>query len=135
MNRQTVILRGDTQRQFAKRCIDGAPQDAVVVIREAKRSNEQNDKMWAMLEDVARAKPEGRNWTPETWKAAFMHLLGHQVMFCEGLDNAGPFPIGFRSSRLTVRQMADLITTIYEYGDRHGVASREPISVEAGKAA
>jgi hypothetical protein len=118
---QTVILRGDVQRQFAKRLIDKAPADAVVRISEAKRSNAQNDKMWAMLADISRAKPEGRCWTDETWKCAFMHCLGHQVKFCEGLDGSGPFPLGFRSSRLTVRQMADLITTIQEYGDRHGV--------------
>lgn len=92
-----------------------------VVVSLPKRSDEQNDKMWAMLTDVARAKPEGRNWTPETWKCAFMHYLGHQVMFAEGLGGAGPFPIGFRSSKLSVGQMSDLITCIYQYGDEHGV--------------
>lgn len=119
---QTAILRGDVQRAFAKRLIDKAPVNAVVTIRDATRSTDQNAKMWAMLSDISRAKPEGRRWTPETWKAAFMHVLGHQIQFCEGLDNSGPFPVGFRSSRLTVRQMADLITCIQEYGDRHGVA-------------
>lgn len=92
-----------------------------VTISMPKRSTEQNDKMWAMLTDVARAKPEGRNWTPETWKCAFMHYLGHQVLFAEGLDGCGPFPVGFRSSKLTVGQMSDLITCIYKYGDEHGV--------------
>jgi hypothetical protein len=96
-----------------------------VTISLPKRTDEQNDKMWAMLGDVARAKPEGRNWTPETWKCAFMHYLGHQVMFAEGLDGAGPFPIGFRSSKLSVGQMSDLITCIYKYGDEHTVEWRE----------
>ena len=118
---QTVILRGNSQRDFAKRLIDMAPADAVVSIREATRSNDQNSKLWAMLSDISRAMPEGRRWTPETWKAALMHSLGHQVQFCEGLDNSGPFPLGFRSSRLTVKQMADLITVAQEYGDRHGI--------------
>lgn len=118
---QTIILCGNSQRSFAKGLIDRAPADAVVTVRLANRSTDQNAKMWAMLSDISRAKPEGRKWTPETWKAAFMHCLGHQVQFCEGLDGAGPFPLGFRSSRLTVSQMADLITCIQEYGDRHGV--------------
>lgn len=118
---QTVILLGPSQRAFAKRLIDAAPMNAVVNIREATRSPDQNAKMWCMLSDISRAKPEGRQWTPEVWKCAFMHSLGHQVRFCEGLDGSGPFPIGFRSSRLSVRQMADLITVIQEYGDRHGV--------------
>lgn len=123
---QTVILHGNSQRSFAKTLIDRAPVDAVLTIRQATRSTEQNAKMWAMLSDISRAKPEGRNWVPETWKAAFMHCLGHQVQFCEGLDNSGPFPLGFRSSRLSVSQMADLITCMQEYGDRHGVKWTDP---------
>jgi hypothetical protein len=123
---QTVILRGKSQRDFAKAMIDRAPVDAVVRISEATRNLDQNARMWAMLSDVSRAKPEGRHWTPETWKCAFMHSLGHQVKFCEGLDSSGPFPLGFHSSRLTVRQMADLITVIQEYGDRHEVRWTDP---------
>lgn len=127
---QTIILHGKSQRDFAKSIIDRAPVDAIVSIREATRNLDQNAKMWAMLSDVSRAKPEGRQWTPETWKSAFMHVLGHQVLFCEGLDGSGPFPLGFRSSKLTVRQMADLITCIYEYGDRHNVVWTEPVERE-----
>lgn len=118
---QTVILVGDSQRSFAKQLIDKAPKNAVVSIKEATRSNEQSAKMFAMLSDISRAKPDGRRWTPDTWKAAFMNSTGHQVQFCEGLDDSGPFPLGFRSSRLTVKQMSDLIEVIYEYGSRHGV--------------
>lgn len=123
---QTIILRGASQRSLAKKMIEQAPLDAVVTIRPATRSLDQNARLWAMLSDVSRAKPEGRQWTPETWKAAFMHYLGHQVQFCEGLDGAGPFPLGFRSSRLTVKQMADLITCVDEYGSRHGIQWSEP---------
>lgn len=118
---QTIILVGDSQRSFAKQLIDKAPKNAVVSIKEATRSTDQNSKMYAMLSDISRAKPDGRRWTPDTWKAAFMHSTGHQVQFCEGLDDSGPFPLGFRSSRLTVKQMSDLIEVIYEYGSRHGV--------------
>lgn len=118
---QTIILTGPWQRKFARQLVDAAPDGAVVNVREATRNADQNAKMWAMLSDVSRAKPEGRHWTTDTWKAAFMHSLGHQIAFAEGLDGSGPFPVGFRSSHLSKRQMADLITVIAEYGDRHGV--------------
>lgn len=117
----TVILHGTSQREFAKSIVDKAPPAAVLTIKPASRSTDQNAKMWAMLSDVSRAKPEGRRWTPETWKCAFMHSLGHQVQFCEGIDNTGPFPLGFRSSRLSKAQMSDLIECIAEYGARHNV--------------
>lgn len=118
---QTVILIGSDQRNLAKEMIDRAPDNAVVTVKEATRNLDQNALMWALLSDISRAKPEGRQWVPETWKAAFMHSLGHQVKFAEGLDGSGPFPVGFRTSRLSKRQMADLITVILEYGDRHGI--------------
>jgi hypothetical protein len=117
----TVRLTGPAQREFAKRLVDAAPDFAVVTIRGADRTLEQNALMWALLTDISRARPEGRRWPPETWKAAFMHALGHQVQFAEGLDGSGPFPLGFRSSKLNKAQMSDLIETIYEYGARHGV--------------
>ena len=118
---QTVRILSDASRRLAHTLVDKAPIGALCNVREATRSGEQNAKMWAMLSDISRAKPEGRKWTTDTWKAAFMHSLGHQVQFAEGLDGSGPFPVGFRSSHLSKAQMADLITVIQEYGDRHGV--------------
>ena len=123
---QTVILRGPEQRALAKRLIDLAPVDGIVKIGDAKRTQEQNDKMWAMISDVSRAKPEGRRHTPEVWKALFMHACGHAVQFEQGLDGQ-PFPVGFRSSRLNKSQMSDLIEFIYSYGAQHGVVWSEPI--------
>lgn len=125
MDKQTFILVTDRVRDNALSAVRDAPAGWRVKVEPPLRSGDQNSKMWAMLNDVARAKPEGRNWPPETWKAAFMHFLGHQVMFAEGLDGTGPFPLGFRSSQLSVRQMVDLIDCIYRYGDEHGVEWRE----------
>jgi hypothetical protein len=117
----TVRLTGPRQREYATRLIAAAPDYAVVTIKAGDRTLPQNSKMWACLSDIARAAPEGRKWTTDTWKAAFLHSLGHQVQFAEGLDGSGPFPLGFRSSKLNKQQMADLITVILEYGDRHNV--------------
>ena len=125
MDKQTFILISDRVRDNALEAVRAASPGWRVKVEPPLRSGDQNSKMWAMLNDVARAKPEGRNWSPETWKAAFMHFLGHQVMFAEGLDGTGPFPLGFRSSQLSVRQMVDLIDCIYRYGDEHGVEWRE----------
>lgn len=117
---QTVILRGRTQRDFAKTLVERAPADAVVNIRAATRTSDQNARMWAMLSDVSRAKPEGRMHTPDVWKALFMHACGHAVQFELGL-NGQPFPTGFRSSHLSKAEMSDLMECIAEYGARHDV--------------
>jgi hypothetical protein len=118
---QTIIIRGDWQRSLAKSLIDRAPVDAVVTVKEGTRTTDQNAKLWAMLSDIARAKPEGRAMSPEAWKAAFMSALGHEIIWQPGIDGSPPFPAGFRTSRLSKSQFADLITFVQSYGDRHGV--------------
>ena len=118
---QTVILRGLEQRALAFRLIASAPTDAVVTIKEGTRTPSQNALMWACLSDIARAKPEGRRWSPEIWKAGFMAALGHEIIWQPGIEGAPAFPAGFRTSRLSKARMADLITYIAAYGDRHGV--------------
>lgn len=126
-DKQVFILRNEAIVGNALRAVREAPADYVVTIAPKTRSTDQNARLWANLADIAKACPEGRQWTPETWKCAFMHALGHQIRFAEGLDGSGPFPIGFHSSKLTVGQMADLITCMQEYGDRHGVEWSETI--------
>ena len=121
MSGQTVILSTQHNRRIANRLIGAAPWGAVCNIREGKRTNGQNSKMWAMLSDVSRYKPEGRDLRSEQWKGAFMSALGHEVKWINGIDGHPPFPDHHSSSRLCKSEMADLITFIQEYGDRHGV--------------
>lgn len=121
----TYYLTSPLIRSNAIRAIEGAEDGMIVTVKKPTRSQVSSDKMWAMLGDIAKAKPEGRNWTAEVWKCAFMNALGHQVIFAEGLDGSGPFPIGFRSSKLNQAQMGDMITVIYKYGDEHGVEWKE----------
>lgn len=121
MTGQTVILEGPRSRATAHKLVDVAPLGAVVNIREATRSTDQNAKLWAMLSDVSRAKPGGRMHTPDVWKALFMNAAGYEVAFETGLSGE-PFPIGFRSSRLNKRQMSELIEFILAWGSEQGVA-------------
>jgi hypothetical protein len=118
---QTIRLVSALNRERAKKLIDQAPDRALVNIRPETRSNEQNARMWAMLSDVSRAKPEGRELTPEVWKSIFMHALGHAQRFEMALDGNGVVPVGFRTSRLTKEQMGDLMEMMSEYGARHDV--------------
>jgi hypothetical protein len=121
----TVILSGPVARERAKLLIDRAPEGFVATVSEPRRTLDQNAMLWAILTDISVSMPEGRRHTPEDWKAILMNACGWEVQFIEGLDGR-PFPSGFRSSRMTKRQMADLITFALEYGDRHGVRWSDP---------
>lgn len=117
---QTVIIRSKAQRELARALVDVAPLNTVIRFGAEKRSLSQNARLWAMLSDVSRSKPEGRTHTPEVWKCLFMHACGHAVRFELGLDGE-PFPVGFRSSHLSVPQMSELMEFISAWGSERGV--------------
>jgi hypothetical protein len=125
-----VLLTSAYARARAKSLIDKAPDGYIADIREPRRTLDQNDKLWAMLSDIAMSKPLGRMHTPDDWKAIAMNACGWECAFCEGLDGR-PFPIGFRSSQLTKSQMSTLIEWLQAFGDEHGVRWSEAGKEEA----
>jgi hypothetical protein len=122
-----IILHGQTQRRFAHEAIDGAAPGSVVTISPPGRTLDQNAKLWAMLSDISRAKPMGREHTPDVWKSLVLHACGHEMQFVAGLDGL-PFPLGFRSSRLSKEQMSNVIEWLYWFGAQHGVVWSDDVS-------
>lgn len=130
---QTIRLTNDVNRTRASRWCQTAPHGAVVNIREATRTNEQNDKMHAMLSDIARAKPGGRVLTTDQWKCLFMDATAKETKNAAftsrwepSLDGEGVVNTGYRSSRLTKAEMGDLISFMDAWGTEHGVEWSEP---------
>jgi hypothetical protein len=128
---QIVRLFDGAARAVARRLIDLAPFGAVVQISAPRRTTEQNSKLWAMLSDVARAKPEGRVLSTDDWKALFMSAAGFKCRFEPGIDGEGFVPLGFKSSRLSKIEFSDVIEAMYEYGARHGIEWSEPQGIAA----
>lgn len=93
-----------------------------VEFKEPKRSHEQNDRMWELLSRVAkRMTINGARFDAESWKCIFMKAMGKEVRVLPMLDGNGIFPTGFRSSDLSVREMADLQTFIEAWCADKGV--------------
>lgn len=119
-----VILNSDFARQRAANVVLKAPDGFVCHVEEPKRTIDQNARLWAMLSDVAMSKPEGRMHTPEEWKCIFMSACGWEVAFLPGLD--GRFlPYGYRSSKLTKKEMGTLMDFIEAWGSENGVTWSE----------
>ena len=121
-------LLSDQQRHRAKQSIDSAPDGYFVRIDPPKRSLEQNAKMHAMLADIVKAKPQGRDHDAETWKCLLMDAVGRETgskgfmpRWQPALDGNGVINTGYRSSRLTVQDMADFITFMQAWGDELGI--------------
>lgn len=121
MTGHVTILSSPYRRMQAKQLIDRAPDGAIVEIREAKRTSDQNALMWSLISQIARAKPQGRTLSPDAWKALFMASAGFQCTFEPSLDGKGVVPLGFKSSRLNKAEFSDVIEVIYAYAAEHEI--------------
>jgi hypothetical protein len=127
---RSVKLIDGARRANAIRQILAAPLGWIMTLREPTRSLDQNNRFWAMLTDLSVQRAGGIVATREEWKLLVMHAAGYECQFMEGLDGR-PFPIGFRSSRLSVKQMTLLMDWMSAYGDERGVIWSEPMMEDA----
>ncbi len=127
---ETIRLTGPAQRTFAKQKIDEAPDGYVVKIAAETRRDAQNRKLWPMLADIQKQVSGFDVYSAEDIKLRFLNALGVEMRFLPELEGQGMFPVGLRSSTLTVHQFAGLITILYEFGERHGVEWSEPVQTE-----
>lgn len=127
-----VIVRGPTQRAFARRLVDVTPQGWIIDFREPTRTDIQNRKLWPMCEDLAEQAVwpiNGRKLNKHQWKDAAVGL-SRQMRGIE--QDAVPSPeggyitIGGGSSKLTVAEFSHLIEVLYMLGDQQGVRWSEP---------
>lgn len=122
MTRYLVVLNSDLDRARAANFVRKAPWGTRVELKAAKRSLSQNDRMWAMLSDIATQKEHnGRKYTPDQWKVLMMHACGREVQFLPGLDGKTFLPWGQSSSDLSKEEMTALIDFMAAWGAENGV--------------
>jgi len=132
MSRVAVILTGRETRERVSRWVLKAPLNTRVEMKEPKRSIPQNDKMWAMLTDVARQVPwHGMRLSPDDWKLIFLDALKAELRIVPNLNGDGFVNLGRSSSDLSKAEMAELITLIQAWGDQNGIQFSDS-SREAG---
>lgn len=108
MDKQIFHLVHDTARYNAIESIRNAPEGFIVEVKPRTRSLEQNSRLWAILTDISHQMVwHGRKLSPEDWKHIFTATLKKQIAV-PNLDNNGFVVLGSSSSKLTVREMADL---------------------------
>jgi len=122
VSRATVILRTKADRQRAATwCLNGPPGTRVE-FKEAKRSNDQNARMWAMLTEVARqVEWHGLRLAADDWKLIFLDALKRETRMAPNLDGTGFVNLGRSSSDLSKSEFSDLFLIIEAFGAREGV--------------
>lgn len=122
MSRHLITLWNESDRKRAHAYIEQAPVETRVEFKAVKRSIPQNDRMWAMLTDIAAQKEHGgRKYTPDQWKVIFLAAIGREVQFIPSLDGKAFIPWGQSSSDLSKQEMTDLIEFIMAWGTENCV--------------
>jgi len=113
-------------RQNAKRAIDEAPAGYCVTLAEPRRNLEQNARMWAMLADVAsQVEWYGKRLESEDWKHVFTASL-RKLEVVPNLDGTGFVALGMSTSRMSKREISDLIELMFAFGAERGVEWTDP---------
>lgn len=123
MSKAIVILRCKADREKVCGWVWALPDLSRITLARPKRSLPQNDKMWAMLTELAEQKPVHCNvqMDPVKWKAVMMQALGAEMVMMPTLDGQNWFPLGLRSSDLDRQEMSDLIEYMAAWGAQNGV--------------
>ncbi|MFG1302129.1 recombination protein NinB [Xanthobacter sp. V3C-3] len=136
MSRVLLILRSKMDRELAASWVKNAPYGTRLEFKEAKRTVPQNDRMWALLTDVARQVDyHGLRLSPADWKLIFLDALKREVRMVPNLDGNGFVSLGRSSSDLSKSEMSDLMALIEEFAARNGVVFTDDGAVGKGAAA
>jgi hypothetical protein len=97
-----------------------------IVIKDLDRSSEQNKLLHARLTDISsQVLHAGKRWDVLIWKrlltAAWLREAGEQPQMIPALDGNGFDVIYERTSKLTVKQCAELLDWIEAFGGEHQV--------------
>lgn len=121
-----LILTGEAARKAACRHILAAPEGYMVEIKQATRSLEQNAALWAALTDLANQT----DWHGIRLSAdEFKDLLSAGLVKAKVVPNMtgdGFVILGQRTSKMTKRQMGDLLDLVYAFGLERGVKFTAP---------
>ena len=129
MSRALIAIHGTADRERASKWVALAPTGTRIEFKAPKRTLPQNDRMWAMLTDVATQKKHGdRRYTTDQWKVIFLHACGREVQYIKALENDTFIPWGQSSSDLSKEEMTELIEFIHAWGAENGVVFHDPES-------
>lgn len=132
MSRALVVINSHADRARVANWAAKAPYGTRIEFKEPTRTLPQNDRMWAMLTEIARQTDlHGVKLSADDWKLVFLDALKRELRVVPNLDGTGFVNLGRSSSDLSKQEMGDLMELIAEYGARQGVVFAEPAQVAA----
>lgn len=121
MPTEKLPIRSEKDRTKAQKWVAKVPLGWTLIFKPPARTNLQNAKLWALLDDIALQKEYwGKKRTSEAWKDIFSGSLRGQEMV-PNLESNGFIAFGRRTSEMGDDEMSDLLTLIEAWGAQNGV--------------
>ena len=118
----------DTARRLAAAMCMSAPDGWVCRIEPPTRSLDQNSRLWPMLDEIAKeVEWYGRKLGAEDWKHIFTASL-KKLDVVPNLEGSGFVALGLSTSRMTIRELSDLMELITCFGIEHGVVFNDSVA-------
>ncbi|EOX0538034.1 recombination protein NinB [Klebsiella aerogenes] len=136
--KQQFHLINESVKQNAINFIRTLPIDQkrplILDIKEMTRTLDQNRKMWPLLKDLSdQVTWFGNKYDSDDWKDLITAMVAkskkQEQRMAPGLDG-GVVMFGQRTSKMTVRQMVEVIEAIYWFGTQLGVKFSEKSCLE-----
>lgn len=126
MSRALITIRAAADRLKAQRLLAECPIGTRVEFKVAKRSMAQNDRMWAMLTELASQLTwHGKKLRADDWKLVMLDGLKRELQIVPNIDGTGFVNLGRSSSDLSKSEMSELIELIKAFGAQHGVEFKD----------
>ena len=126
MSRALLRIDGPVTRARVADLLARVPEGTRVEFKGGRRTLPQNDRMWAMLTEVARQQtwppgPHGIKLLPNDWKLIFLDALKREVRTVPNLDSTGFVNLSGSSSDLSKEEMSEMIELMTAWGAQNGV--------------
>ena len=121
MSKRILKLTGSLAKQAACRYVNEAPEGYVCTIAEPTRSLEANALMWALLTDISKQTDwHGIKLSPDEFKDLLSAgLVKSKVV--PNIEGNGFVILGQRTSKMSKRDMSELVELIFAFGGERGV--------------
>jgi hypothetical protein len=125
MEKQVFTLVSPIVRRNAAYAIANAPEGYRCEIRPKTRTLAQNDLLWSVLTDISKQVEFVVNGalvkvSPEEVKDILTAGLKREMRMAQGIDG-GMVILGQRTSKMSVRQLVELIELAHAFGTQRGV--------------
>lgn len=125
MSRRVFHLVNDAVKRNAAQAVAEASINMVCEIKERTRSLDQNNLMWAALTDLSRqvqwtVNGKQETLSPDDWKNVITASLTEENRMALGI-NGGFVMLGKSTSRMTIKEMTEVIEFAHAFGAERGV--------------